>query len=135
MLEKFKNVALIKNYICDKIKDIETANSKLDCDMLEKTNGRRMTNIGVFRAYLTEYLKNNPRLRQDLSLFVRQLEPCEKGIPFEIYAFADTTELIEYEGIQSDIFDHIYAVISEFGLNLYQSPSSSDIRGIFKQTE
>jgi miniconductance mechanosensitive channel len=98
--------------------------------MSEKTNGRRMTNIGVFRAYITEYLRNNARVRQDMPLFVRQLEPCEKGIPFEVYAFADTTELIEYEGIQSDIFDHIYAVISEFGLRLYQNPSSNDISSL-----
>ena len=91
-----------------------------------------MTNIGVFRAYITEYLKNNNNLHQDMSLFVRQLEPGEKGIPFEIYAFANTTELIEYEGIQSDIFDHIYAVIPEFGLRLYQNPSSNDILRISK---
>jgi len=127
MIEKFKNIALIKNYILDKLEDIEKSNSKLDCDMSEKTNGRRMTNIGVFRAYITEYLKNNINLHQDMPLFVRQLEPNEKGIPFEIYAFTKTTELIEYEGIQSDIFDHIYAIISEFNLKLYQNPSSNDI--------
>lgn len=135
MIEKFKKIALIKDYICNKLEDIEQSNSRLECDMSENTNGRRMTNIGVFRAYITAYLKNNRHIRQDLPLFVRQLEPSEKGIPFEIYAFANTTELIEYEGIQSDIFDHLYAVITEFGLKLYQNPSSNDIlRIIDKET-
>lgn len=130
MLEKFKNIELIKNHIINKLEDIEESNKRLDCDMSENTNGRRLTNIGVFRAYLTEYLKNHSMIRQDLTLMIRQLEPQGNGLPLEVYAFADTTEWLAFENIQSDIFDHIYAVISEFGLSLYQTPSSNDIRQI-----
>jgi len=133
MIQKFRKIYLIKDYINNKLADIEQSNNRLDCDMSEKTNGRRMTNIGVFRAYITAYLMQHSGIRQDLSLVVRQLEAAGgKGIPLEIYAFANATVLAEYENIQSDIFDHLYAVISEFGLTLYQSPSSGDIRQITK---
>ena len=132
MIEKFKKIYLIRDYINNKLADIEQSNKRLDCDMSEKTNGRRMTNIGVFRAYITAYLMQHSGIRHDLSLVTRQLETDGKGIPLEIYAFANTAILTEFENIQSDIFDHLYAVISEFGLTLYQSPSSGDIRQITK---
>ena len=120
MIQKFKKILLIEDYINNKLEDIERYNNQLACDMSEKVNGRRMTNIGVLRAYITAYLRNHKGIRQDLTLMVRQLESDEKGLPFEIYAFTNTTNWIEYEGIQSDIFDHIYAIIPEFGLKLYQ---------------
>ncbi|MCL2098943.1 MAG: mechanosensitive ion channel family protein [Oscillospiraceae bacterium] len=137
MLGKFKKIRLVKTHIENKLDEIEKFNSKLDCDMSEKTNGRRLTNIGVFRAYITAYLKQHPGIRQDLPLMVRQLELSGKGIPLEIYAFADVSVWSEYENIQSDIFDHLYAVIPEFGLAVYQSPSSGDIRRIaaYKSSE
>jgi len=130
MIDKFKKITLLKDYIENKLADIQNHNNNLACDLSEKTNGRRMTNIGVFRAYITVYLKNHRKINQESTLMVRQLEANDNGIPFEVYAFANTTDWAEFEGIQSDIFDHIYAVIQEFGLVLYQNPSSSDIRKI-----
>ena len=128
MIEKFRKMHLIKDYIEAKSAEIEQHNGQLGCDMGERANGRRMTNIGVFRAYVTAYLNQHPGICRDLALIVRQLEATGGGIPLEIYAFANTAALAAYEGIQSDIFDHLYAVIPEFGLALYQSPSSRDIR-------
>ena len=99
-------------------------------------NLRRMTNIGTFRAYLNEYLRNHPRIRKDMTLMVRQLAPGDNGLPLEIYAFTNTVVWLEYESIQADIFDHIFAIVEEFGLRLHQSPTGNDIRslaGAFKQ--
>ena len=81
-----------------------------------------MTNIGTFRAYLNEYLRNHPRIRKDMTLMVRQLAPDANGLPIEIYAFTNTVVWAEYEEIQADIFDHIFAVVDEFGLRIHQSP-------------
>ena len=89
-------------------------------------NGVRQTNIGVFRAYLTAYLQNNPYLHQEESLMVRQLQPTETGLPLEIYAFSKEQNWEKYEAIQSDIFDHILAGIKYFDLQLFQSPSGKD---------
>ncbi|MDU1106841.1 MAG: mechanosensitive ion channel, partial [Enterobacter sp.] len=93
-------------------------------------NLRKMTNIGTFRAYLNEYLRNHPRIRNDMTLMVRQLAPDANGLPIEIYAFTNTVVWAEYEEIQADIFDHIFAVVDEFGLRIHQSPTGNDIRSL-----
>ena len=93
-------------------------------------NLRKMTNIGTFRAYLNEYLRNHPRIRKDMTLMVRQLAPDNNGLPIEIYAFTNTVVWAEYESIQADIFDHIFAVVEEFGLRIHQSPTGNDIRAL-----
>jgi miniconductance mechanosensitive channel len=93
-------------------------------------NQRKMTNIGTFRAYLNEYLRNHPRIRQDMTLMVRQLAPDANGLPLEIYAFTNTVIWAEYETIQADIFDHIFAVVEEFGLRIHQAPTGNDIRSL-----
>ncbi len=93
-------------------------------------NLRKMTNIGTFRAYLNEYLRNHPRIRKDMTLMVRQLAPDNNGLPIEIYAFTNTVVWAEYENIQADIFDHIFAVVEEFGLRIHQSPTGNDIRAL-----
>lgn len=93
-------------------------------------NERRMTNLGTFRAYLNAYLTSHPRIRKDMTLMVRQLEPSETGLPLEIYAFTNTVVWLEYESIQADIFDHIFAVIDEFGLRIHQSPTGNDVRAV-----
>ena len=93
-------------------------------------NLRKMTNIGTFRAYLNEYLHNHPKIRKDMTLMVRQLAPDNNGLPIEIYAFTNTVVWAEYEGIQADIFDHIFAVVEEFGLRIHQSPTGNDIRAL-----
>ena len=132
MIERFKKMALISNYIKDKLADIEEHNRKLDCDLNERVNIRCLTNIGVFRAYISEYLKKHPGIRQDLTQIVRHLDPGEKGIPMEIIAFVNATKTVDFDAVQSDIFDHLYAVISEFDLKLYQDLSSGDVREVLR---
>ena len=90
-------------------------------------NLRRLTNIGTFRAYIHNYLKHHPRIHQSgMTLLVRQLPNGAEGVPIEIYCFANTTDWVEYEGVQGDIFDHLLAIVGEFGLRLYQQPSGAD---------
>lgn len=93
-------------------------------------NRREMTNVGTFRVYLNEYLRHHPRIRKDMTLMVRQLAPEASGLPMEIYAFTNTVVWAEYEEIQADIFDHIFAVVEEFGLRIYQTPTGNDIRAL-----
>lgn len=130
MLEKFKKFRLISNYIIEKQSEINEYNKKLGIETDTIPNGRRQTNLGVFRKYLEEYLKNNSNINQEMTLLVRHLQPLETGLPIEIYVFSHQKELNEYEGIQADIFDHILAVIPEFGLRIFQAPSGHDINDL-----
>ena len=90
-------------------------------------NGRRMTNVGTFRAYLVAYLRRHPKVHQEMTFLVRQLQPTEKGLPIEIYVFSNDQRWAHYEAIQADIFDHIFASLPEFGLRPYQLPSGADL--------
>ncbi|PKM63356.1 MAG: mechanosensitive ion channel protein MscS [Firmicutes bacterium HGW-Firmicutes-21] len=128
MIERFKKMHLLKDYMESKLTDVTSYNNELHIDMSVPVNGRRLTNLGTFRAYISEYLKNHSAIHSDMILMVRQLKTESSGIPLEIYAFTNTTKWTEYERIQADIFDHLYSVISEFGLTVYQQPSGSDIR-------
>ena len=128
LLDGLNQIPLLVEYL--KEKDIELAeyNTSDSANSLNKTNIQRsLTNIGTFRAYCFEYLKNNPNVNSDLTLIVRQLEPTEGGIPLEIWAYSATTNWIAYESIQSDIFDHLYSVLHKFNLRVYQKPSGTDI--------
>jgi miniconductance mechanosensitive channel len=127
MLNKFQKFKLIRGYVNEKQNEISEHNKKLGIEDFSNPNGRRQTNLGVFRKYLEEYLKNNPKINQDMTFLVRQLQPSETGLPIEIYAFSKEKQLKDYEEIQSDIFDHILAVIPEFDLRVFQSPSGHDI--------
>lgn len=127
MLAKFRKISLLTEYIDTKQKELERYNEEHNIDDSIKVNGRRQTNLGVFRAYLVNYLKSNPDVNKDLTCMARQLQPTEKGIPMELYFFAATTVWIPYEGIQSDVFDHILAVLPEFGLQVFQEVSGSDL--------
>ena len=89
-------------------------------------NMRRLTNIGTFRAYAWRYLKQHSQIRDDMTLLVRQLQPGPQGIPIELYCFTSTTAWGEYEDIQADIFDHLMAIIPEFGLRLFQEPAGTE---------
>ena len=120
MLEKFKQISLIKSYIEQKEKELAAHNKDEEAIMLHGPNGRHLTNIGVLRIYIQEYLINNPRVRSDATLMVRQLDPNEYGLPLEIYCFAATTDWVEYENIQSDIFDHILSVVNFFEIRAFQ---------------
>lgn len=134
MLDKFRKISLLTEYINTKQQELERYNKEHNIDGSIKVNGRRQTNLGVFRAYLVNYLKSNPDVNKDLTCMVRQLQPTEKGIPMELYFFAATTVWIPYEGIQSDVFDHILAVLPEFDLQVFQEVSGSDLRHLRIET-
>ena len=128
MLERFKKIRYIEDYINGKIDEISEYNKALGVDDNSSVvNGRHLTNIGTFRAYVTAYLKNHPKIHKELISMVRQLAPADKGIPVEIYCFTSTTAWVVYESIQSDVFDHILAVVPEFDLRIYQGPSGHDL--------
>lgn len=125
--EKFKSFHLIKDFVNKRQAEIEKYNKENEIDNHVLINGRRMTNIGVFRYYTEAYLKNHKGIRQDMTLLVRQLTPTEFGLPIEIYCFTNTIAWAQYETIQSDIFDHLLAAARHFDLEVFQSPSGSDI--------
>ncbi|HDG1718901.1 TPA: mechanosensitive ion channel family protein [Kluyvera ascorbata] len=120
---------LLKPYMDSRYQEISLWNQEYGSDD-SVLNLRKMTNIGTFRAYLNEYLRNHPKIRKDMTLMVRQLGPDNNGLPIEIYAFTNTVVWAEYESIQADIFDHIFAVVEEFGLRIHQSPTGNDIRAL-----
>ncbi|XXD10788.1 mechanosensitive ion channel family protein [Klebsiella sp. R445] len=120
---------LLKPYMDSRHQEISEWNQQHAADN-SVLNLRKMTNIGTFRAYLQEYLRNHPRLRKDMTMMVRQLAPDADGLPIEIYCFTSTVVWAEYEEIQADIFDHIFAVVDEFGLRIHQSPTGNDIRSL-----
>ncbi|GMQ60371.1 mechanosensitive ion channel family protein [Vallitalea sediminicola] len=117
-------VDLLKDYLTTKQCDITAYNK--NCDMSNNVNGRQLTNIGSFRAYIIECLRSNPNIHNDFTLLVRQLASTDKGLPIEIYCFTNDIAWANYEGIKADIFDHLFAIITEFDLKVYQNPSGSD---------
>ncbi len=129
MLDNLKNVDYLKDYLGKKQKEIVEDHQTHLHSSDSPLNGRRLTNLGTFRAYIREYLKHHPHVRQDLTLIVRHLQPdASKGIPLEIYCFADDTRWDTYEGIQADIFDHVLAAMPFFGLRTYQRNALVDNR-------
>jgi miniconductance mechanosensitive channel len=127
MLEKLNQISILRPYLTKKKEELEKYNKEFKTEPTSLINGRRQTNIGVFRAYLELYLKNRPDIHTDMTFLVRQLQSTEKGLPIEIYIFTKTIEWAKYESIQSDIFDHILAALPEFGLKVYQFPKSGDL--------
>ena len=119
----YKNVELLKDYIESIQSEIATHNDSNRHDKSSLLNGRNLTNIGLFREYARQYLMANENLRTDLTLMVRQLEPTENGLPIEVYCFSKNIEWVKYEGIQSDIFDHLLSSISNFNLEAFQNPT------------
>ncbi len=128
-LARWSKIGHVREHLDAKRKEIAADNEKLGPDASVLGNGRRLTNIGTFRAYCLNYLKTHPRIAQDKTLLVRQLQPTPHGLPLEIYCFANNTAWAVYEGIQSDIFDHMLAVAKVFDLEVYQHPSGSDVSG------
>ncbi|BEL74072.1 MULTISPECIES: mechanosensitive ion channel family protein [Serratia] len=124
---------LLHSYLNDKTQELSRHNQEIAIDLASPLNGRRLTNLGTLRAYLEAYLRAHPRIHQNMTLMVRQLAPTPEGLPLEIYAFTNTTVWAEYESIQADIFDHILAVIDEFGLRVHQTPTGNDLRGMLLQ--
>lgn len=127
LYEKLLKVDYIKEYLISKKLEIERYNKEGEIDTSVDLNGRRLTNLGVFRIYLTECLKRNPNIHQDLFMLVRQLQNKNMGIPLEVYAFSNKTSWADYENTISDIFDHIYATTDYFELRIFQEPSGYDI--------
>ncbi|HCD04666.1 MULTISPECIES: mechanosensitive ion channel family protein [unclassified Methylophaga] len=132
--KKLHRFSLMDEYLHQKQKDIDEWNQQLAEWGKEPVNTRRITNIGSFRAYVSNYLKNHPKVHQNYTLMSRQLEPTANGLPLEIYCFTNTTNWIEYEGIASDIFDHLLAILPEFGLRVFQQPSGFDMRELRLQS-
>ena len=128
-LERFGSIQYISEYIEKKHKEISEHNTAQKVNLENLANGRRMTNIGVFRHYIEAYLLHHPKIHKHLTILVRQLKPTESGLPVEIYAFTNDTNWKRYESIQSDIFDHILAVATEFDLTVFQNPSGADFSG------
>ncbi len=128
MLERFEKFDYIADYIRRKRDEVARYNQERGVDASELINGRRLTNVGTFRAYLEGYLRHHPQIRQDMTLIVRQLPPRSEGLPIEIYLFISDTRWEQYEAIQADIFDHILAVAPEFGLSVFQRETGEDFR-------
>ena len=131
-VKRLQKARLLEPYLAAKQKELLSYNEENQFDLTSRANGRRLTNLGTFRAYLLTYLQNREDIRQDLTMMVRQGQSSSNGIPIEVYAFTATTKWAEYENIQSDIFDHIFAVLPEFGLRLHQSPTGHDFSKLAK---
>lgn len=125
MLEKYKKIRYINEYVKTKEIEIQQYNQQHDFDPQVVVNGRRQTNIGVFRAYLDSFLRDHPYVNHDMTFLVRHLQPNEKGLPIEIYIFSKEQAWSKYEAIQADIFDHILAIIPEFDLRVFQYPTNT----------
>lgn len=125
---RFRKIRLLRDYLERKTGELSEWNSQHPPeDIEEPVNARALTNVGTFRAYVVEYLKNHPKISQDHTLLVRQLQPTERGLPLELYVFTNDNRWIEHEGIQGDIFDHLLAVLPEFDLRVFQAPGGADL--------
>lgn len=130
MLDRFEKFQLVADHIKSKRKEITEYNKEHTIDTSELINGRNLTNIGTFRAYIVAYLRNHPKIHQDMTFLIRHRQPTEYGLPIEIYVFSNDQVWANYEAIQADIFDHILAVVPIFELRLFQNPSGSDFRAL-----
>lgn len=127
MIEKYRKISLIKDYIDSQEKQFYEYNLQNGIDDSVMVNGMRLTNIGVFRAYLQRYIENQPTIDKNQIYMIRQMEPTENGLPIQIYFFTTKFQWVAYEGVMADVFDHIIAVIPEFDLNVFQNLTSKDI--------
>jgi miniconductance mechanosensitive channel len=128
-IERFANFRVLADYMAEKQK-VLAADLGTAMEGEPVVNHRRLTNIGTFRAYVICYLRQNPQIHDKMTFLVRQLQPTDVGLPIEIYLFTRTTVWAEYEAIQADIFDHLLAVLPEFGLRAFQRPSGADFAGL-----
>lgn len=128
MLEKFGKIRVLSSFIEQKEEELRLHNEKYGVDDTVTVNKRRQTNIGVFRKYIELYLKNHPKIHQDMTFLVRHLQPSPTGIPIEVYVFSKDQAWAAYESIQADIFDHLLSVIPEFELSVFQNPTGDDFR-------
>lgn len=127
-IQELKKIALLRPYIDKKEQEIIAFNKNAQIDETVLVNGRRMTNIGLFRAYAMAYARNNPNINQELTLLVRQLAPTEYGLPLELYMFTKGTQWAFFENTMSDLFDHLLSAIKYFHLEVFELPASDDLR-------
>ncbi|MAX30325.1 MAG: hypothetical protein CMG14_05500 [Candidatus Marinimicrobia bacterium] len=130
LINNFKSITIISEYIDKKLSNLREHNASINKESI--INGRALTNIGTYRAYIKAYLKNNKDIHKDMTFLVRQLSPTSKGLPLQIYVFSNNTNWIDYEEIQSDIFDHLISALDQFDLKIYQQPSGNDLSNISK---
>ena len=130
MLARFEKFELIADYVNQRRHEVEADNSRQQTDLSELVNGRRLTNLGTFRPYVVAYLRSHPKIHADMTFLVRQLAPSPHGLPLEVYVFSADKSWVNYEAIQADIFDHIVAVLPQFGLRVHQGPSGGDVRDL-----
>ncbi len=134
MLDRFEKMHLLTEYIRKKKKEIGDFNRDLKVDPTDIISSRNLTNIGTFRAYIQAFLQNHPKIRKDMTFLIRQLQPTQNGLPMEIYVFSNDQDWIRYDGIQSDIMDHLFAALPEFDLRAFQLPSGSDFQIPLRQS-
>ncbi len=130
MIERFKKIQSISDYVERKLEEVSAYNRERQIDESLMVNGRHLTNVGTFRAYLEHYLRNHAKVHPDMTFLVRQLDPTEHGLPIEIYVFSTDQAWANYEAIQADIFDHVLAVLPLFDLRPFQAPTGSDVRAL-----
>lgn len=126
-VERFGSWALLRDYIGSKTREIEAYNAEPGRNARISADIRRLTNLGTLRAYIQAYLRAHPKIHEGMTLLVRQLQPGPEGLPIEIYCFTNDTNWNTYEGIQADLFDHLLAIVHEFGLRVFQNPAGSDL--------
>ena len=131
MIDRYSKYNVIANYLKVKLKEVQRFNIENNITDESLINGRSLTNIGTFRAYIEGYLRNHNKIHDEMTFLVRQLSPSANGLPIEIYVFSNDTDWLNYEKIQADIFDHLLAVVSEFELKVFQNPSGSDFKSSF----
>jgi miniconductance mechanosensitive channel len=130
MLERFQKIELVSDYVVQRKEEIKAYNTAKKVDTSTLVNGRNMTNVGVFKAYIEQYLIANPHINKEMMIMVRQLPPSEKGLPLEIYAFSKDKSWKAYENIISDIFDHVLSVAPYFDLEIFENPAGSDFKKV-----
>jgi len=131
-IDELKKIDLISEYLAEKDKEVKQFNKNNSVNSDVESNKRRLTNIGTFREYIKNYLRSRKDIHKNMTFLVRQLAPGATGVPVEIYVFTVTTNWIEYEAIQSDIFDHLLAIVPEFGLRVFQNPTGNDFINLSK---
>lgn len=134
-INALRKIQLLAPFIAQRQKEIAEFNSKNNADPTVLVNGRRMTNIGLFRTYIELFAKNNPNIHQEMTMMVRQLAPTEHGLPLELYMFTSDTQWVFYENAMADIFDHLFAAIKYFDLEVFERPGSNDIHEFIKNQD
>jgi miniconductance mechanosensitive channel len=129
-IERFGKWSLLRDYIAEKTREIDEYNAQPGRDPEIVADIRRLTNVGTLRAYILAYLRAHPKVHPDMTLLVRQLQSGPEGVPIEIYCFTNDTNWDVYEGIQADLFDHVFAIVHEFGLRVFQNPTGADLAAI-----